>query len=268
MHRRLLAAFGCTVGGVFAVRSSMAAQQPWSSSKDANTILKEPAWPETFPLSPEHFRRIDETSDGDFYAEPRMVHHIDEHAIATLKRLYGKMLPQGGVVVDLMSSWTSHLSDGKGANKADGHFAKLIAIGMNELELQANPAAHEYHVADLNVDPSLAMLKDSSVDAVFCSVSVDYLTQPLEVFAEIKRVLKPGGLAVFTWSNRMFPQKAIHAWRAASEPERLWICGSYFHYTGGFSPPTGQDVSPYPGRSDPVYFVHARKEATAAKAEL
>ena len=87
--------------------------------------------------------------------------------------------------------------------------------------------------------------------------------------SEIQRVLKPGGLAVFTWSNRMFPQKAIHAWRAASEPERLWICGSYFHYTGGFAAPIGQDISPYPGRSDPVYVVHARKHAPAStKAEL
>ena len=182
MHRRLLAALGCTVGGVLAVRGNMAAQ-PWSSSKDANTILKKPEWPEKFPLSPEHFRRIDESSDSDFYAEPRMVHHIDEHAIAALKRLYGEMLPKGGVVVDLMSSWTSHLADGQGANKADAHFAKLIAIGMNEAELKANPGVHELHVADLNVRPSLDMLADGSVDAVFCSVSVDYLTRPLEVFA-------------------------------------------------------------------------------------
>ena len=82
--------------------------------------------------------------------------------------------------------------------------------------MQANPAAHEHHVVDLNRNPSLSMLEDSSVDAVFCSVSVDYLTRPLEVFAEINRVLQPGGLAVFTWSNRMFPTKVCAALRACS----------------------------------------------------
>ena len=66
----------------------------------------------------------------------------------------------------------------------------------------------------------------------------------------------------------MFPTKAITAWREASEPARLWICGSYFHYSvpGGFTPPKGQDLSPHPGRSDPVYAVSARKVAVAAAA--
>ena len=86
------------------------------------------------------------------------------------------------------------------------------------------------------------------------------LSDPLAVFGEIRRVLKPGGQAVFTWSNRMFPTKAIAAWRLASEPARLWICGSYFHYAGGFTPPEGADISPYPGRSDPVYVVSARRK--------
>ena len=66
----------------------------------------------------------------------------------------------------------------------------------------------------------------------------------------------------------MFPTKAIAAWRAASEPERLWICGSYFHFTGGFDPPQGRDISPYPSRSDPVYVVQARKQTVASHEEL
>jgi len=239
--------------------SARSPKQPWSSSLDANSILAKPDFPPEFPLTEQHLSRIDETEDTRFYSQPRMVHHIDEHAIATLKRYYADALPKDGTVVDLMSSWTSHLADGKGASKGDGHFAQLIAVGMNAKELQANQAAHVYHVADLNRKPALPMLPDASVDAVFCSVSVDYLSQPLQVFREIHRVLKPGGQAIFTWSNRMFPSKAIRAWREASEPERLWICGAYFHFSGGFTPPHGEDISPYPGRSDPVYVVHARK---------
>ena len=101
-------------------------------------------------------------------------------------------------------------------------------------------------------------------------MSVDYLARPLEVFREIARELKPGGLAIFTWSNRMFPTKAIDAWRRASEPERLWICGSYFHFCGQdlFTAPVGEDHSAGP-RSDPVYAVYARKRATEGdKTEL
>jgi len=114
-------------------------------------------------------------------------------------------------------------------------------------------------VHDLNASPHLYMLEDETFDAVICSVSVDSLADPLAVLREIRRVLKPDGLAVFTWSNRMFPTKAINAWRRASEPARLWICGSYFHYAGGFTAPVGEDLSPYPGRADPLYAVSAQK---------
>ena len=199
-----------------------------------------------------------------------MVQHIDEHAVAALGAYYSRVLPRGGRVLDLMSSWTSHFAPGAGADKSDGHFAHVAAVGMRADEMSANGALHEYAVADLNASPSLAMHADASFDAVVCSVSVDYLARPLEVFAEVHRVLKPGGLAVFTWSNRMFPTKAIAAWREASEPGRLWICAAYLHYTtsgghtsgghtSGFSPPVGVDLSPHPGRSDPLYAVSARK---------
>ena len=130
-------------------------------------------------------------------------------------------------MLDIASSWTSHFQEGSGKNKTDGHcYAYVSAVGMNHAELSANPALHDFHVIDLNKSPAaqeltslLAPYADASFDAVICSVSVDYLTQPLEVFREIERVLVPGGKAIMTWSNRMFPTKAIRAWREASEPE-------------------------------------------------
>lgn len=314
------------VGGSIAVLSflglwrTMASKsaEPWETGNAPSLVLAAPLWPKEFPLTANHLKRLDEHDDGVFYSQPRIVHHvraslkracpsathccvlslllqIDEHAIATLKAHYKEVLPRDGVVLDLMSSWTSHLEHGAGQDKADGYFGRVSAIGMNADELGKNPALHDWHVADLNLAPALPMYADASFDAVICSVSVDYLAHPLEVFTELRRVLKPGGVAVFTWSNRcdgcpplllcacgvllrimpalihclsfshsspslrMFPTKAIRAWREASEPARLWICGAYFHYTGGWTAPVGVDISPYPGRTDPVYAVSARK---------
>jgi len=250
-----------SVGCVAAVvmQQVMASREPWEAGQDANSILHNPQWPPTFPLTAQHLARADESPDTRFYAQPRIVHHIDDAAIATLKQHYKETLPAGGVILDLMSSWTSHLATGAGESAADGHYARVSAVGMNDEELKKNPALTDYYVQDLNANASLSMFKENTFDAVVCSVSVDYLAEPLAVFAEIRRVLKPNGLALFTWSNRMFPTKAIAAWRLASEPGRLWICGSYFHYTGGFTAPEGRDLSPNPGRSDPVYAVSARK---------
>ena len=39
------------------------------------------------------------------------------------------------------------------------------------------------------------------------TVSVDYLSKPIEVFKEMHRVLKPGGTAIMSFSNRCFPTK-------------------------------------------------------------
>lgn len=280
--RRALGGLILGSGCVLCVRAmtSNARETPWETGQSASDILKMPKWPPAFPLTEKDLSRLDESSDFKFYDQPRIVQHIDEYAIKTLQQYYKTTLPKGGAVLDLMSSWTSHLEEGAGKNKEDQHFARVSAIGMHAMELEKNPALHDYHVHDLNANPKMAMYADESFDCVFCSVSVDYLSQPLAVLAEIHRVLKPEGIAVFTWSNRMFPTKAISAWRLASEPARLWIAGSYFHYSvpGGFTAPEGVDISPYPGRSDPVYAVTARKtksaavrgaaESSAVKAEL
>ena len=256
------------------VQQTMAAREPWETGQTADNILQSPEWPESFPLTARHLARADESPDTRFYAQPRIVHHIDDDAISMIKELYKKELPRGGAVLDLMSSWTSHLATGAGEDAADGYFSRVSAVGMNADELAKNPALHDFNVIDLNATPKLAQYGDQTFDAIFCSVSVDYLSRPLDVFAELHRVLKPDGLAIFTWSNRMFPTKAISAWRLASEPARLWICGSYFRYSvnEGWSAPEGRDLSPHPGRSDPVYVVSARKRAppgaAADKAEL
>ncbi len=191
------------------------------------------------------FDRADETPDSEFYSFDRLVTHIDPGATAAVGELYAE-LGLTGDVLDLCSSWVSH-------------FAKvperLVALGMNANELAANRLATDTLVQDLNVDPVLPF-DDATFDAVTCCVSIDYLIRPIEVFDEVARVLRPGGVFVVTFSNRCFPTKAIRAWLAADDRQRCSIVATYFAIAGGFGPPTVQLRNPG-GAGDPLYGVWA-----------
>jgi len=202
---------------------------------------------------PEHFRRIDETDDADFYVPPRLVAHIDEPAIAALTAWYATALPAGGDVLDLMSSWVSHLP-------ADVAYRSVTGLGMNRVELEANPRLTARIVQDLNRDPRLPF-PDAAFDACTIAVSVQYLTRPVAVFAEIARVLRPGGLCAVSYSNRMFPTKAVAVWRALDDDDHGRLVGLYFRDAGGFEPARVLDLSPHPGATDPLYVVESRRVA-------
>jgi SAM-dependent methyltransferase len=197
------------------------------------------------PFPPGFFARYDEQPDDVFYAPPRLVTHLDDAAIATVGRLYDE-LGLTGDVLDLMSSWVSHFHVPP---------ARLTVLGMNGAELARNPIAAEAVTHDLNADPVLPFA-DDSFDAVTCCVSVDYLTRPVEVFADVARVLRPGGLFVLTFSNRCFPTKAIHGWLANDDLGRLAIVRAYFERSGAFGEPTLAHCNPgAPG--DPLYAAWA-----------
>ncbi|KAI3837396.1 hypothetical protein MKX03_018113 [Papaver bracteatum] len=225
------------------------------SAPPIEEILKNVDWPADFPYTAEDFQRFDESSDLVFYESPRFVTHIDDPAIAALTKYYSKVFPPSNTpgisILDLCSSWVSHFPAGY---KQD----KVVGMGMNEEELKRNPVLTEYIVQDLNVDPQLPF-EDNSFDVITNVVSVDYLTKPIDVFKEMCRVLKPGGLAIMSFSNRCFFTKAISIWTSTGDPHHVLIVGSYFHYAGGFEPPQALDISPNPGRSDPMYIVYSRK---------
>ncbi|KAL6974697.1 hypothetical protein U1Q18_028877 [Sarracenia purpurea var. burkii] len=222
-------------------------------------VLKNVEWPEQFPFKEEDFQRFDESSDTLFYESPRFVTHIDDPAIAALTKYYSEVFPPssspGVAILDMCSSWVSHFPAGY---KQD----RIVGTGMNEEELKRNPVLTEFVVQDLNVDPKLPF-EDNSFDVITNVVSVDYLTKPLDVFKEMRRVLKPGGLAIISFSNRCFWTKAISIWTSTADADHVMIVGSYFHYAGGFEPPQAVDISPNPGRSDPMYIVYSRKFAAA-----
>ena len=201
------------------------------------------AFPEGF------FARQDETDDALFYAMPRLVEHIDLATIDALTDLYRERLKPGADLLDLMSSWISHLPD-------DIEFGRVSGLGMNPDELGRNPRLTDWTVHDLNREPELPY-GDASYDAVINAVSIQYLTRPVEVFRSCARVLRPGGLHLIATSHRCFPTKAIRAWHVLPPGERLEVIGQYFRLAGGYDEPVQLDRSP--AHADPLWIVLARR---------
>lgn len=206
------------------------------------------------PLRPEHLRRQDESDDSLFYREPRLVTHIDDAAIEAVTRFYGRLIAPGSRVLDLMTSWVSHLPD-------DLELSGVAGLGMNAVELEQNPRLTERVVHDLNRDPRLPW-DDETFDAAVVTVSVQYLTDAPKVFAEVGRVLKPGAPFAVAYSNRCFPTKAVAVWMLLSNQEHADLIGLYFRLSGMFDAPQAYDISPGPG-SDPMYLVVATRKAIA-----
>lgn len=195
------------------------------------------------------FDRVDEGPDAHFYSLPRMVVHIDTATIDALTAFYAEVFFSGADVLDLMSSWVSHLPDAPGLGRVAG-------LGMNAAELAANPALSESVVQDLNANQTLPY-PDASFDFVVNAVSVQYLKRPFEVFAEIARVLKPGGRSIVAMSHRCFPTKAIRAFHVPGPAERFRIVESYHRRCGGFGAINALDRSPR--GADPLWIVVAER---------
>jgi hypothetical protein len=192
--------------------------------------------------------------DPLFYAQPRKVVHIDAAAIRALTALYRELLPPGGAILDLMSSWRSHLPD-------DAAYARVAGLGLNAGEMADNPQLTDFAIHDLNADPSLPYAA-AEFDAACCAVSVQYLQQPAAVFREVARALKPGGVFVVSFSNRCFPSKAIRAWLEADDEEHVRRVAGYFAGAGGWRAIATRDCTPMRSRllrGDPLYAVWATR---------
>ncbi|HLW69267.1 MAG TPA: class I SAM-dependent methyltransferase [Candidatus Binataceae bacterium] len=199
-------------------------------------------------LKSNFFRRVDETDDEEFYRAPRRVVHIDDGAIAAVGEIFVSRVAPGSEILDLMSSWRSHIPK-------ELKPARVVGLGLNREEMSDNPALSEIVVHDVNREPRLPFA-DSSFDAALITVSVQYLTRPIEVFAEVGRVLRVSKPFIVSFSNRMFPTKAVALWQASGSAGRVAVVTRYFEESGAFEQIEVIDRSERPGApSDPIWAV-------------
>ena len=219
-------------------------------------------------LNDDAFSRDDITDDNIFYEKDRFVNHIDKVAMNTVERLIGDLvIEKDPVILDLMAGWDSHIPKSLKPSEVTG-------LGLNENELLKNEQLTRYLIQDINTTPELPF-DDNYFDVVINSLSVDYMTKPLEGFQEVGRILKPGGLFLVIFSNRMFPTKAVKVWKDSSESERIILVEEYFQGSGMFDK-TVKFISKGKDRpeddkyyelcklSDPVYAVYSEKKGGEA----
>ena len=200
-------------------------------------------------LPPEAFLKQDPTDDASFYAPARLVTHIDQPATQALTSHYRVLLQNRNVILDLMSSWVSHLPP-------EMTFTEVIGHGMNAEELNTNPQLTRSFVQDLNRNPVLP-LQSETCDAALCCVGVQYLQRPLDVFADVGRVLRPDAPFIVSFSNRCFPTKAVAIWRSLDARGHADLVRLYLQRTGfrNITAEVLQDGS----MSDPLIAVTGRR---------
>jgi SAM-dependent methyltransferase len=198
-------------------------------------------------LPPDAFRRYDETPDEEFYKTSRLVTHIDDKAIAAVTQLYREFFPPGGEILDLMSSWISHLPP-------EIEYRRVVGLGMNEAELRRNERLDAYLVQNLNTNPRLPF-GDAEFDGVGICVSIDYLTRPIEVLREVGRVLRVGAPTIISFSNRCFPSKAVAVWHQLDDRGHMRLVERYLREAGNFDNIRSLERSSRRKFSDPLYAV-------------
>lgn len=191
----------------------------------------------------EPFARLDDRADTLFYRQARLVQHLDATARGHITDIYARFLTPGVRVLDLMSSWVSHLPE------ID---LDVTGLGLNAEEMGQNPRLAAHVVHDLNGNPELPFA-DGEFDAVVCTASVEYLIQPHEVFRAVRRVLKLGAPFVLTFSDRWFPPKAIQVWPMLHAFERMGLVLDYFRRAGSFSALGTESLRDWPRPEDDAY---------------
>jgi SAM-dependent methyltransferase len=196
-------------------------------------------------LTPSQRTKLNPQDDRYWYDRPRLVHHSDAIFRSLVTQLYRERIPAGGTVLDLCSSWVSHLPP-------EVEYAKVVGHGLNAVELGENERLSQFFVRNFNKEPDEWALESDTFDAVLICCSVQYFQQPERVFSEIFRVLKPGGICIITFTHNLFYEKAVAAWRDGSMFSRTQLVKQYFMAVDGFTEPEaltsvsgGASLSPF-----------------------
>lgn len=220
---------------------------------------------ETDFYSDDPYARLDGRDDRLFYRTPRLVQHLDSAARSQVTDIYARLTEPGMQVLDLMSSWVSHLPERE---------LCVTGLGLNAEELAQNPHLSARVVHDVNATPRLPFA-DGSFDAAVCTASVEYLIEPVALFREVARVLRPGAWFALTFSERWFPPKVVRVWIELHPFERVALVLDYFRRAGAFAelhteslrglprPADDQYADQY-ALSDPVYAVWGRRSPRSA----
>ena len=164
-------------------------------------------------LSNEDRDKSDISDDEIFYQQPRFVHHLSDSFRTRLTTLYSEYLLNHHIILDLMSSWVSHLP-------TNIRYKKVIGHGMNEAELSSNERLDRFFVQNLNKKQNMP-IEDSSVDVGLIVAGWQYLQYPEKVSLELSRVIKSDSLLIISFTNRAFWTKAPNIWTYSSEEKRI-----------------------------------------------
>jgi SAM-dependent methyltransferase len=223
-------------------------QPVWSKDALKDLVLRDPDKPKgTLDFyNASDFQRDVEDNDSDFYEKPRMVDHLDSLALATVEELLSRLTPERAKILDLMAGPNSHIPEQLKP-------ASITGVGLNREELEANPAVTDAVIHDINAN-SVLPFEDDTFDMALLTVSVQYVTQPVELFREVSRVVKPGGRFLVTFSNRFFPPKAVNIWKASNDTQRKGLVRGYFNKSENYIIEGDFESSGKPRPEDDKYY--------------
>ena len=164
-------------------------------------------------LSTDDRRKSDISDDEIFYQQPRFVHHLSDSFRTRLTNLYSEYLLKHYIILDLMSSWVSHLPP-------NIRYKKVIGHGMNQAELSSNERLDSFFVQNLNKKQNMP-IEDSSIDVGLIVAGWQYLQYPELVSLELSRVIKSDSFLIISFTNRAFWTKAPNIWTYSSEEKRI-----------------------------------------------
>ena len=201
--------------------------------------------------------KSDICDDEIFYQQPRFVNHLSDSFRTRLTTLYSEYLLNHHIILDLMSSWVSHLP-------TNIRYKKVIGHGMNQAELSSNERLDSIFVQNLNKKQNMP-IEDSSIDVGLIVAGWQYLQYPEKVSLELSRIIKSDSLLIISFTNRAFWTKAPNIWTYSSEEKRIEYVTSVLTANGWriekvFNEKT-QDKKLfgfYSSESDPFFSVIAR----------